>query len=328
MKASNNFDLIRLLAATQVALVHILRHSGFEVPEEATYFPGVPIFFFISGYLIDGALARNGNLWDYLRNRALRLYPGLATATLASTLFMAAAGYFSIKWIAGQLTFFQWWVPYGMGGYGLGNPNGALWSIAIELQFYLIAPLVFANQRFVPYALAFFLAMNVAIMATYDGFHVILMTYLPWVYMFLTGAYLRQNKALRASILRLPGYVFAMLIAWVFVSSHWLPTDNWITPLQFIPMALVVLKAAYSAPGLADRLLRRNDYSYGIYIFHIPILSVFYHAGWSGWPLAAVAVPLTIFIAVASWRYIERPALRLKRQTSYRHQKTLGNFGF
>ena len=50
----NNFDLIRLFAATQVAISHISSHLEIAIPGLSflSYFPGVPIFFFISGYLI------------------------------------------------------------------------------------------------------------------------------------------------------------------------------------------------------------------------------------------------------------------------------------
>ena len=53
----NSLDMLRLFAACQVAFMHTL---GYMMPEYGSnivlrilgYFPGVPIFFFISGYLI------------------------------------------------------------------------------------------------------------------------------------------------------------------------------------------------------------------------------------------------------------------------------------
>ena len=50
---SNNFDLIRLLAAMQVAVSHANGHleSELSIPL-LSYFPGVPIFFLVSGFLI------------------------------------------------------------------------------------------------------------------------------------------------------------------------------------------------------------------------------------------------------------------------------------
>lgn len=56
VKTNNNFDLIRLFTALQVAILHMDRHLNLNLSfaNFLAYFPGVPIFFFISGYLIGG----------------------------------------------------------------------------------------------------------------------------------------------------------------------------------------------------------------------------------------------------------------------------------
>lgn len=43
-------------------------------------FPGVPIFFFISGFLISKSFEENSVLKEYALNRILRIYPGLLTS--------------------------------------------------------------------------------------------------------------------------------------------------------------------------------------------------------------------------------------------------------
>ena len=50
----NNFDLVRLFAALQVAICHSAGHFGYQnfAITLLGYFPGVPIFFFVSGFLI------------------------------------------------------------------------------------------------------------------------------------------------------------------------------------------------------------------------------------------------------------------------------------
>ena len=61
---NNNFDLIRLFAAFQVVFWHGSVH--FDITEALFgflsvlyHFPGVPIFFTISGFLISHSLERN-----------------------------------------------------------------------------------------------------------------------------------------------------------------------------------------------------------------------------------------------------------------------------
>ena len=61
----NNFDAIRLVAASQVMVVHRMEHLHVSMPalrSVITAFPGVPAFFFISGFLISASWERNPDL--------------------------------------------------------------------------------------------------------------------------------------------------------------------------------------------------------------------------------------------------------------------------
>ena len=77
----NNFDLIRLCAALQVAVFHtaVYMDVGSVWVHYLGYFPGVPIFFFISGFLIYQSYnnIRANKLKTFFTNRVLRLYPAL-----------------------------------------------------------------------------------------------------------------------------------------------------------------------------------------------------------------------------------------------------------
>src|ERR1700722_1498519 len=85
---TNNFDLIRLAAALQVAFIHAAADLGVAAPWPlrpiAEWFPGVPIFFFISGFLISKSFEKNSVVREYAQNRFLRIYPGLAVCFLVS----------------------------------------------------------------------------------------------------------------------------------------------------------------------------------------------------------------------------------------------------
>ena len=85
-------------------------------------------------------------------------------------------------------------------------------------------------------------------------------------------------------------------------------------PVYLLPlMGAAVLSVAYVRPHSARKILRGNDFSYGLYIYHLPIVNVLLHGGRSGgvhW--VAVALALAMGCAVASWFMVERPFLRLK----------------
>ena len=150
---NNNFDLIRLIAAFQVLLWHGAEHLkvfkglyGFFVL--LYQFPGVPIFFTISGFLISYSLERNNfDLKKYFKNRALRIFPALWVCTIFTAILLFSFGKIYIlkdffTWFFAQITFFQFYASPSLKNWGVGHPNGSLWSIAIELQFYLVLPII------------------------------------------------------------------------------------------------------------------------------------------------------------------------------------------
>ena len=88
--SKNNFDLIRLIAAAEVAIRHTMVHVApkqFVYPLEVLFalVPGVPIFFFLSGFLISRSWERSPSASEYFRNRALRLFPALWTCIAFAT---------------------------------------------------------------------------------------------------------------------------------------------------------------------------------------------------------------------------------------------------
>jgi peptidoglycan/LPS O-acetylase OafA/YrhL len=65
-------------------------------------------------------------------------------------------------------------------------------------------------------------------------------------------------------------------------------------------------------------LLHRNDISYGVYIFHMPVINMLLVNGLTGWTGFWLSLGITAGLAVLSWRCIEKPALRLRSWALYR----------
>jgi peptidoglycan/LPS O-acetylase OafA/YrhL len=86
-------------------------------------------------------------------------------------------------------------------------------------------------------------------------------------------------------------------------------------------LVLAALPLAYLLLWLGARLPfrsvgRRNDISYGMYIYAFPVqqLLVLVHAtGWGVLFYVAASVVCTVPLAVGSWLLVERPALGIKR---------------
>jgi peptidoglycan/LPS O-acetylase OafA/YrhL len=348
--SANNFDVIRLVAASEVAVRHSAVHIGGDwlpraIDAPLAFIPGVPIFFFLSGYLISRAFERSPSLADYVRNRALRLFPGLWVCVAFALALLFISGYMKtcdwnarslVLWVVGQSTVFQVWNPVFLREFGVGVVNGSLWTIAVEIQFYVVVALLLASLRSFDRAgqnrrLAWVTALFFGIAALLPvleepiralplgdlAWKVLGVSFVPWFYMFMLGTVAQRSSdwiiplILRHRMALIAAYVAAIALA-KFVFR--LPLGNDI-PWYLVPiMAAAVLSVAYSAPGFSERVLRGNDISYGLYIYHMPVVNGLLAFGVARSGMAAgTAVALAAVAALLSWRFVERPCLRRKR---------------
>ena len=333
----NNFDLIRLFAAAQVAITHAAEHLDIHSTaiELLHYFPGVPVFFFISGYLIYRSYAnvRGTSVRTFFTNRVLRLYPALVLCFALTLGSVWSSGYFAthpaplgalVAWSVASLTFFQFYNPDFLRGYGTGAVNGSLWTIAVELQFYALTPLVYlAFRRYRRSALAIFALLVAANLANTFlnargniALKLVAVSFLPWLYMFVLGAYVSTDASLRARLLRIHPLVWLALYlaSYMLAARLGLGAGNGINPVSYLLLSGLVLAVAHRRPALSDRILRKNDISYGVYIYHMPIVNLLLYAGIDGTPASlALALVATLATAAASWFCVEKPALALKK---------------
>ena len=335
---TNNFDLLRLFAAFQVVLMHATAH--FEQPNLiASYlqlFPGVPIFFFLSGYLIYGSyessLKNKNPLKNFYEKRVLRLYPGLWFCFLVSVLLVLISGYFDVTdielrdftlWTIAQTTFFQFYNPDFLRGFGVGVINGALWTISVELQFYFLTPFVHRILRqgksIILSLIVIFIFFNIWNAYFNEKDTIILklinVSFAPWFYMFLCGAFLARFKRYTDFILERNVYFILLAFVFCFWTAPYLGLTwgNTIHPIGFLFYLALALKLAYMNPSLSDKLLKRNDISYGIYIYHMPIINFILVEFGTGLIQFLCAIVATFIMATLSWFMLERPLLRKKK---------------
>lgn len=331
----NNFDLIRLFGAAQVAVSHGIEHlraeTLFPLYHALGYVPGVPIFFAVSGFLVSLSWERAPNWRQYALNRALRIYPALWTALLVSVVILLACGVrpdstrsFAI-WIIAQLTIVQFYNPAFIRGFGVGVINGSAWTIPVEIQFYALVPFLAwlakgkANRWWL-LALASGCVMLVIRWVEQDPSSVLVrlvtVTLPPWLFFFLVGTALRYLHGRFATFLRGRAVFWAVLYGfWVAVEIAFnVPeaTGNELNPVSILLLSALTISAAFTFPRIASRVLRENDISYGVYIYHMPFVNLFLFLGFQGTSALSLAIGVTVITAILSWRFVERPALALK----------------
>ena len=341
----NNFDLLRLLAALQVAVVHnigILKPTGYFarlLGAGLDRFPGVPIFFVISGILISTSYERSDSLRDYLRNRCLRIFPGLWVCLVVSVVVILALGVGSLGritaadwllWWAGQMSIFQNFQATFLEPLSTGL-NRSLWTIPVELEFYIVLPALYGilrlrmrlgNVRLLAIGLAS-LAVQLLIVNSHRSvgqvraYSLLQATLAPYLWMFLVGVSIQRN--------------WSTVRGWLFGRAHWwglgylmlcaaarcLGVDtggNYMSPVYLLPLAGLIVSLAMSAPQLSDRILRHHDVSYGLYLYHMLVIDLLVGlAAPFAWASFAAAIIVSLGLSALSWTLIEKPYLRGKR---------------
>jgi len=154
----NNFDLLRFLFAFVVFLVHAHVLSGEQSLSVLSNLLSTDIavksFFVVSGFLIFMSYENSRDAKSYFNKRVRRIYPAYFSVVVICALLGAVftalpwTEYFSwpvLKYIASNLLFLNFLQP-DLPGLFVNNSlqavNGALWTLKIEVMFYLFVPLV------------------------------------------------------------------------------------------------------------------------------------------------------------------------------------------
>jgi peptidoglycan/LPS O-acetylase OafA/YrhL len=81
-----------------------------------------------------------------------------------------------------------------------------------------------------------------------------------------------------------------------------------------IVLGCLAISFAYTLPSLS-KFLRGIDLSFGVYLYHMPLISTLHFAGLreAAWLWLVVLIG-SVLAAAGSWFLVERPALRLKKK--------------
>lgn len=340
---TNNFDLIRIVTAVLVLINHSLAHLELHTPGfylVIKQFPRVPMFFVMSGYLLSASFEKNSNLKSYFTNRLFRIYPGLWACLILTVVLFATIGGVSffnkeaLPWFISQAAGVIW-TPHFLKDFGYGSYNGSLWTIVVELQFYLALPIIYfigtlisdkwirdkkkANLYF--YTLFVFSFILAFILKHYypdtDDIRTateksIRYSIFPHAYIFLSGILMQRWKIFKSPAIYGKGlYWAAGYLAFVYLVPDSI-TKNMVQMLILAPCTIAI---AYSIPGLATKWLNNRDLSYGVYMYHGLLLTILVEFNLKGsyWYLLGVFV-VTMILSWLSYKYVETPAMAFAKK--------------
>ncbi|WP_229205863.1 acyltransferase [Duganella sp. Leaf126] len=327
----NNFDLLRLVFASMVVFFHIgiLSQSpvlSWTMNISATF--AVQAFFVVSGYLVTMSCEKSRSLLEYGKKRLFRIAPAyvfvvVGAAIILSTMSsLSAVDYFSNvgfwRYIGMNLALANFSAPSLPGVFVHqyeSAVNVSLWTIKIEVLFYACAPVIVWASRRIGYrpVLGMLFVLSSAWMSGFsffgehagNDFYLRLAKQLPGQLAYFVGGawcyYATRDGA------RLPTY--AAVLALVFYAS----TNGWLFRLGApLAVAAIVSWAALTLPRLGD-VGKHGDFSFGIYLFHVPIVQTAIALGYfSSNPVATMlgTIMVVFSAAVFSWNFIEKPFLK------------------
>ena len=338
------FELFRAVAVSMVVAGHFIGAAAdlpsyiLEFSAASTYL-GVPLFFIISGYLLSGAFVslfeKNGNSLFisaklFLIKRILRIYP----AYLVSL---------SILFYLSQSDWLDFWVHF----FNIHNLfqqysmtlNAPYWTLAVEFQWYLIAPFIiyfFSNLTTAKqiYIILFFAAISYCIryflltdyinkeisLKILTQSHLQLITHL---FNFMIGIviYKSNKNRIKYTYLIIPIILIALL-----AGGYWYShmegvlryNPNLIQKHQLIYLYSNVFLLGFLVYIGSGYRINNNKFisfissiSYSWYIYHTPVLMYFMSLNLPWYQLISASLIVSIAISMLSYHAVEKPFLKL-----------------
>jgi peptidoglycan/LPS O-acetylase OafA/YrhL len=353
-------DVLRGFAAISVVVYHVIElfeWKDFPITGLLLWFRvgwmGVDLFFVISGFVIGlaafSSIDKHGSSefrGHFISRRITRIVPLHYLTMLVFLVFIQPELLFENFWlnIAVHLLF-----VHNFSVTLSGAINGANWSLATEMQFYLLMMLFAPWLRiarlwkifllFVGVAWAWRFGVTVLVVPdkTLGAFPLfVAATQLPGMLdEFAIGILLARfvraetgtrilsyfnNNAARVSAV----WILAGLLVYATMSVFWPFSSYWDHPLMIIlfrtllaiSFGVVVFAASIVTPsGLLGKIVSPFYYlgtiSYGIYLWHLPVLLSLKHIAWLT-PIYALplVVGITIIFATVSWYFFEQPLIQ------------------
>lgn len=364
-ESNSNIEAARGFAALLVAFFHIrviawigireYHHAygvNFSLNSLLSYitFPitygaiGVPIFFVISGYCIHKnqatKLKENKNyklaVSNFLYRRFVRIYPVLIGALLLTYAFdTASSNFHPLNERLGDLS------PMNFLGNVLAlqgitsttyGSDGALWTLSLEIQFYLFYSIVFKSVTKIGNKKTFLaiLFINIASYFTFERHGIIIFTsyWLCWyIGAFLAELEVRENGVPSNITCAIASTLLILFGAIISGKSQYFSFQIWAIGFAFL-LILIFNNPSFFRSKFRVFFEKIGEFSYSLYIIHIPIAvfltswifnskkpaSIFY---------SLIFLAIAVLFAYVFHLLIERPSMKWIRHARSQRSRSL-----
>lgn len=321
---------------------------------------GLVCFFVLSGFLLYSAFVRavltgraRSGLGAYALRRAARIVPAYYVCCAASLLLFAAVGFDQLTPDLRLLPVYAMFAQnYSMTTIAQVSP--VAWTLCVEVAFYALLPLIALAAARLGRRPRAQVALLLAITATSITWNIVIWKHgsppllrqaLPaYLGTFAAGMLVAvwvQSRRLREARPVGPAATAGLVlcgVALVLANGYWHETSQRPTAarggvgLLVAAAGFALLIAAIAAGSQRSRVVRWLAWrplvaigivSYGLYLWHLPVLLAIREVGLLPHdllPRALVVLAASLVLAAASWHWVEKPCLTLahRRRTSKR----------
>lgn len=316
----NNFDFLRVLLAFIVFVGHL---GALSASQDLKIFENSPVeiavfgFFVVSGFLIARSYDRSSSLKSYLKKRIKRIVPAyllivfLCAILLSLVSTLSFTDYFKdtqvYKYLFWNSLFLNFKAPWLPGVFGNQAVNGALWTLKVEMCYYFCVPLLFLlfgkNNKYRNISLIIIYCLSLVYLNYFESLEKISMSkQIPGVLCyFIPGMliYFNFDKFIKHKHVL---FLIAIVTVWIDLIFD-------IKSISPMMIGIIVLYIAYSFKFL-NNFGKYGDFTYGIYIFHFPIIRTFQTLGlfedYNPFVMAFVCMLVVIAVGVSSWHFYEK----------------------
>jgi peptidoglycan/LPS O-acetylase OafA/YrhL len=321
----DNFNLVRLALSLIVVFAHIRDLTAKPEIYYFTYFfdsdLAIKAFFSISGFLVFKSFVTTDNIYKFAKKRILRIYPAYITSLLfclivgyiCSTLNLTnfLFSYETFKYISANLIFMNFLqpnLPNSLSNNPLFALNGSLWTIKIEILFYILTPILiilYKKLNIILYITLIILFSSIWILyfkiISDNIYSEQLIRQLPaQLSYFAIGGIIYLNKII---FNKLNYLTILSCISLIFLDSEIISII--LKPIFYSIITIFTCTKLYKKIQITKEI----DLSYGIYLFHFPIIQLLIHKDIFNFNIylgVILTIIMSFTISLLSWLYIER----------------------
>lgn len=337
---NNALDLFRVLATLQVFLGHFITH--FTLPQQLTetshlynavyFLRGVPILFALCGFLAAKSLDRY-DAKTYLIRRAFRILPGFWVCIAINTiiiflLYQLPSVKDGVIYFVTQVFGLNFYTGDWLRSYGVGTPNGVLWTIGVQIQFFLLAPVLYKCLQKLKLGKSLILIGVLTVLSIVLEkcqalmpemlYKLIGVTVVPYLYFLVLGmaAWCFRNQLI-AVLEKLRFVILPVFILWK-IAENTLQFPHIFDGVMYNTITTLLTALLVFAFAFTFKLRMKKDLTYGFYLYHMVFINIAVHQGHKvlglNWQSGVVILAVTVLPILFAWlsqKFVENPAAKL-----------------